>query len=587
MKKTVYRVLFPSQIKNCSGLEINGKIETAVLEKKFGYYSFKHFSSNKKNIRMFALAENCLQVYAVDEDNDVYLIDVFNETVTRKIERFEQISFADDCEISGDIIIFAGGSKVSAFSIITWQKIWELETDIKIKNVRSIDQEIALIGDMGYITATRTGQIKEKRDLPIIDLYLDKGIKKTLSFEDIENIKDYVKGNLVSAFVFGRKLFAATDQYDDETGSVYIFSLEDLTLEDNLPLKKVPVKILLDRCSNLFVLSEGQIIFCPYDFLYQENGYFEFELKSFEGDIQWHRINIEGEFPEGTSIKTSVSADGKTEATFENSTDIYIPDGFEGEKLKIKIYLTADFSGKKTPVIRRVTIYYPRKTYLDYLPDIYKEDKTGKDILERYLSIFQTVNSSVEKKIKDSPYLLDPLTVSPEFLDWLSKWFGIVRDKNWEEEKWRTFLKEAYQLFKIRGTRECLERIIQIFTGEKPYIVEQFWMEQCSSEKTVYNDYFFCVYISSESVKNHSDLQTVRKIVRTFKPSHTEGKVAVMPRMVVLGSFVLLGVNSYLHKIQPVVEKGLIGIDSYLQDTQKGSRIGNKSRLSVDTKLEI
>ncbi|HHG73934.1 MAG TPA: hypothetical protein ENK22_02730, partial [Persephonella sp.] len=78
MKKTVYRVLFPSQIKNCSRLEINGKIETAVLEKKFGYYSFKHFSSNKKNIRMFALAENCLQVYAVDEDNDVYLIDVFN-----------------------------------------------------------------------------------------------------------------------------------------------------------------------------------------------------------------------------------------------------------------------------------------------------------------------------------------------------------------------------------------------------------------------------------------------------------------------------------------------------------------------------
>ena len=587
MKKTVYRVLFPSQIKNYSGLEINGEVETAALEKKFSYYSFKYFSTNKKNIRMFALSENCLQVYAVDEDNNVYSIDVFNETVTKQINRFEQISFADDCEMSGDIIIFAGDNKASAFSVITWQKIWEIETDIKIKKVRSIDQEIALIGDKGYITASRTGQIREKREVPIIDLYLDKGIKKTLSFEDIKKIQKYVKGNVVSAFIFGRKLYATADQYDDETGSVYIFSLENLTLEDNLPLKTVPVKILLDRCSNMFLLSEGQIIFCPYDFLYKENGYFEFELKSLEGDIQWHRVSIEGKFPEGTSIRTIVSTDGETEATFENSTDIYVPDGFEGEKLKIKIYLTADFSGKKTPIIRRVTIHYPRKTYLEYLPGIYKEDKVGKDILERYLSIFQTVNSSVERKIKNSPYLLDPLTVSPQFLEWLSKWFGIVRDKNWEEEKWRVFLKEAYQLFKIRGTKECLERIIQIFTGEKPFIIEHFQMEQCSSEKAEFNDYFFCVYISSETVKNHSDLQIVRKIVQTFKPSHTEGKVAVMPRMVVLGSFVLLGVNSYLHKIQPVVEKGLIGIDSYLQDTHKGSRIGNKSRLSVDTKLEI
>jgi len=587
MKKTVYRVFFPSQIKIYSGLSINKDEETVTLEKKFGYYSFKCFNVYPKNIRMFSLGKNCQQVYAIDEYNNVYVIDPYNEIITQKIQRFEQLDFATDCEISGDIIIFAGDHKVSAFSIITWQKIWEIETGIKIKKIRSYDQIIALIGDNGYIIISRTGEIKEKKETPIIELYFEKNSTRALTIGDIKKVQKDIKGSIVLAYIYGDRLFIGTDRYDDETGSIYVFNTKDYVLEDNIPLKKIPSKITLDRCNNMFVLSEGQIIFYPFDFLYSENGYLQFELNSYEGDIQWHRIKIDGKSHEGTSVNIAISTDKKTELTFENSTDIYIPDGLKGKKLKIKISLSSDFSGKKTPVIKRITVYYPRKTYLDYLPHIYKEDRIGKDILERYLSIFQTVNSFLEKKIKDSPYLLDPLTVDLEFLDWLSKWFGIVRDENWGEKKWRTFLKEAYYLFKIRGTRECLERIIEIFTGEKPYIIEQFQMEQCGSKKSVYNDYFFCVYIRPEVVKSYTDLQTIRKIISTFKPSHVEGKVVVMPRMIVLGSFVLIGINSHIHRIKPVIEKGLIGIDSYLQDTHKGSRIGNKSRLSIDTKLEI
>jgi phage tail-like protein len=381
-------------------------------------------------------------------------------------------------------------------------------------------------------------------------------------------------------------VFLSTDQYNDELGSVYIFDIKNnrFTFRDNIPIKKKVKKIYLDNSKNLYILAEGSLIYFPYDFLYAQEGLFSFSILSSTGEHQWHRLSIEGDIPDGSSVKVYLSTNTQKYAVFENSKDIYIPEGLKGKELNIKIVLNSDFSRKKSPVIRYISIFYPRKTYLDYLPQVYKEDAESKDILERYLSILQTVNQSLEKKIKDTPYLLDPLLADAEFLNWLSGWFGLERDGSLEEKKWREFLKEAYNLFKIKGTRKFFERLIEIFCDEKPYIIEPFQVEQCSAREDINlkDEYSFCIFI-----KENKNIQTVRKLVNRFSPSHTEGKSMVMPEFILLGSFVLLGVNSFIHKPLPVLEKGLINIDSYLEDIYTGSRIEQKSRLSIDTKLDI
>ena len=145
--------------------------------------------------------------------------------------------------------------------------------------------------------------------------------------------------------------------------------------------------------------------------------------------------------------------------------------GKQGRYLWLKIKLLT-FDENVSPAITQMKIHYPHISYLRYLPAIYQEDPTSKDFLERFLSIFETAYNDLETKINYIYKYFDPKIAPPNFLDWLASWLNVAFEEDWKDEKKREFLQEAYNLYKQKGTPSGITRIIEIYTGKKPVLLE-------------------------------------------------------------------------------------------------------------------
>ena len=175
-----------------------------------------------------------------------------------------------------------------------------------------------------------------------------------------------------------------------------------------------------------------------------------------------------------------------------------------------------------------------RTSYLEYLPAIYQENPVSRDFLERYLSIFETILSRIERQIDDIPRLFDVKETPSKFLPWLSTWVGAVKDENWPEEKWRQFLSRAVEIYKKRGTKTELNELIKIYTGRTPFaIVERVQLKGDNEEMLdrLFGDkYSFCVFLWPNQVKTEMDWKIIKRIIDSEKPAHTQGRLAIIAR---------------------------------------------------------
>jgi phage tail-like protein len=104
---------------------------------------------------------------------------------------------------------------------------------------------------------------------------------------------------------------------------------------------------------------------------------------------------------------------------------------------------------------------------INFLPGIYD---TG--FMRRFLGLFESILVPIEWNVDNFDLYLDAGTSPMAFLPWLSAWYEIVFDENWQESQRRTLLKEAHQIYARRGTRWALSRLIEIYTGSAPEIIE-------------------------------------------------------------------------------------------------------------------
>ena len=52
------------------------------------------------------------------------------------------------------------------------------------------------------------------------------------------------------------------------------------------------------------------------------------------------------------------------------------------------------------------------------------------------------------------------------------RWYESISDGSWDDAKRRALLAEAPQLYARRGTRWALARVLEIYTGQKPAILD-------------------------------------------------------------------------------------------------------------------
>ena len=312
---------------------------------------------------------------------------------------------------------------------------------------------------------------------------------------------------------------------------IFIFSLDgDLLEKDSTDLHPFRVKKPIvedddvsigafgrDCHDNIWLIDEKNHMLKQYikTVAYKEKVDVSYTFSSESDYTQWSKLYIDWEQPKGTAVEVEVNVDSKEVERFSTKSNMLLY-AYEGRSLHVKLTLKSDESKRVTPKIYAIKTIINEKPYVEYLPAHYQKDEE-KEVLSRYLSIFQEVMGDFEKKIEKSEIMLDPQKCDEEYLEWLSTLLGTTRDHRWEEQSWRNFLSELPELYKILGTKECMKRAIALYCDERPEIEEYFDGKPWT----------FCVHLSDKIIKNERDVEVIESIIEAFKPAHTNARLFI------------------------------------------------------------
>lgn len=154
--------------------------------------------------------------------------------------------------------------------------------------------------------------------------------------------------------------------------------------------------------------------------------------------------------------------------------------------------------------------------YLDYLPAVFRaEPFTGK-----FLLAFEAMltglggQAGLETVIGGIAGFFDPATTEPDFLPWLAGWVALSLRADWDEQTRRDFIGQIVPLYRLRGTRAGLQRVLELYTGER---VEVF-------DSLARPPYFFEVQLTlstADPLLLRLKQQIARAIIDQEKPAHT------------------------------------------------------------------
>lgn len=157
-------------------------------------------------------------------------------------------------------------------------------------------------------------------------------------------------------------------------------------------------------------------------------------------------------------------------------------------------------------------------SYLRYLPAIFHAEP----FVGRFLRAFEAVLSGLpdggrrgfEETIATVHTYFDPQQTDEEFLPWLANWVALSLRADWEPATKREFIRQVVPLYKLRGTKAGLQRMLEIYTGQKVIIYAEF--EQPA--------HFFQVSLTlpeSDPLLLQRKQQIARAIIEQEKPAHT------------------------------------------------------------------
>jgi phage tail-like protein len=230
--------------------------------------------------------------------------------------------------------------------------------------------------------------------------------------------------------------------------------------------------------------------------------------------VEWHKIEIDADVPDGTWLKLqTVTADNPDDLeapalipTVDEDADLvnleapaFVP--FEdsscairprmpsrpsdrlvfsppGRFLRLRVVLGSD--GSATPSVRAIRVFYPRASYLDLLPRVYRRDAHSAFFLEHFLALFEHVFTAVEDRYELFTRQLNPDAAPLDVINWLACLIDLSFDPSWPLERRRALVAAAMDLYETRGTPQGLVRYVEIYTGIRPVILEAF-LERPSS----------------------------------------------------------------------------------------------------------
>lgn len=201
--------------------------------------------------------------------------------------------------------------------------------------------------------------------------------------------------------------------------------------------------------------------------------------------------------------------------------------------------------------ISNMVIRAPGDNFMGLFPEVYREKNS---FFHRYLSIFSSMYQDFQDDIDHMDDLVDPDKMSPELLEMYLRWFGVdVAGGYVSEYVMRALLKDIAWLMSHKGTKQCIDKICELFIGEKPTILERNMMNRYlqQSQTEVYNNlYGSDPYDVTLLIHSKVELTTRRQLLHLleqFKPVRCKLAVVFLENTGVLDSYNYLDNNAYVY----------------------------------------
>lgn len=315
-------------------------------------------------------------------------------------------------------------------------------------------------------------------------------------------------------------------------------------------------------------------------------------------ETKWHRLKLDINIPTGVEYKLRIYSSDSTEILIPvlgqaGKTRVNINNYLLDNKINIarkidmfdtigaKIYenptdiLLYEFTGRylwlcleiisyvEEPVeIKSMKIEFPQVTFVDYLPELYRTESGENSFLSRFLGIFQSIYVDLEDKIDIMPLKFDPDYTSRDFLNWIADWLSIKDIELWGEKRLRKLIKECVSIYKIKGTRKAISRVVEDYIGVEPIIVEQFeiknnmfYHNQVNILENLFGDngYVFTVMLPQSCVKDTENYIELLRVINNAKPVDSICNLVILTDQIYLDNHCYIGINSFITKNQDLI----------------------------------
>lgn len=198
-------------------------------------------------------------------------------------------------------------------------------------------------------------------------------------------------------------------------------------------------------------------------------------------------------------------------------------------------------------------VYFPAESWMVNLPELYRRDMGNDSFLDRFLAIFQSVYDDISGQIKEFVNCLDPGVAGKDLLHGIAAWLDVDEPYMWTEKQLRYLLTHAKAFFEARGTAKGIEMYVELYTGERPFVIEcQEWEGFKDSYdglfQKLYEDdpYSVTVLVREECIPTYKEHRALLRMLEQVGPVQMGIRLVVLKPYIFADEHSYLGVNSVL-----------------------------------------
>lgn len=213
------------------------------------------------------------------------------------------------------------------------------------------------------------------------------------------------------------------------------------------------------------------------------------------------------------------------------------------------LYLWLELDGTCSASISDLTVYVPGDNFARTFPAVYQ---TEDDFFKRYLSIFSTIYNSLDETIDGLESFLNPDTAPVPALHHFAAWLGVETEGSLTDEAaLRRVIKALPELLSEKGTKQAIEKVVQLFIDVPFYVVERNLLTQQQLDCEMYGSspYDFSILINREP--DESLRACLEFFINQFKPIRSRCKIIFFGKNSSLDSFTYLDFNGTVMQSVP------------------------------------